>query len=101
METRRRCDCLSGPCCQAVSTALPGRVSGTSFRCTHNGGENGSFCLASTLHCESALSIYLPNEHPDWEKTLDASLTTSPHSKFSRTSQGASQPSCSHSLAVF
>lgn len=72
METRRRCDCLSGPCCQAVSTALPGRVSGTSFRCTHNGGENGSFCLASTLHCESALSVYLPNEHPDWEKTLDA-----------------------------
>lgn len=72
METRRRCDCLSGPCCQAVSTALPGRVSGTSFRCTHNGGENGSFCLASTLHCENALSIYLPNEHPDWEMILDA-----------------------------
>lgn len=27
METRRRCDCLSGPCCQAVSTASPGRAS--------------------------------------------------------------------------
>ncbi|KAM7323729.1 hypothetical protein ACRRTK_017835 [Alexandromys fortis] len=39
VETRRRCDCLSGPCCQAVSTALPGRVSGTGFRCAHNGGE--------------------------------------------------------------
>lgn len=40
VETRRCCDCLSGSCCQAVSAALPGRVSGTSFRCTQDGGEN-------------------------------------------------------------
>lgn len=81
VETRRCRDCLSGSCCQAVSAALPGRVSGTSFRCAQDEGKNGSLCLASTLLGDCPELFYLPNKHLDSEMTLDA---TSPHSKFCR-----------------
>lgn len=84
VETRRCCDCLSGSCCQAVSAALPGRVSGTSFRCAQDEGENGSLCLASTLLGDCPELFYLPNKH------LDSEMPPHPIPNFaeSRTSPG-------------
>lgn len=102
LETWRCCDCLSGSCCQAVSAALPGRVSGTSFRCTQDGGENRSLCLASTRMGECPELFYLPNKHLDSEMTLDANRPSHsiPNSAESRTSQGDSAQAALHSLVA-
>lgn len=102
VETRRCCDCLSGSCCQAVSAALPGRVSGTSFRCTQDGGENKSLCLASALLGKCPELFYLQNKHLDSEMTLDANRPphSIPKSAESRTSQGDSTQAALYSLVA-
>lgn len=82
--------------------SLPGRVSGTSFRCTQDGGENRSLCLASTLMGECPELFYLPNKHLDSEMTVDANRPSHsiPNSAESRTSQGDSAQAALHSLVA-
>lgn len=89
METRRRCDCLSGPCCQAVSTASPGRASVAPASDAPKMEERMEVFVSgirpSLGECSELLS---PKRTPRLGDGSRRHLTTSPHSRFCQLSPG-------------